>query len=112
LSQDDGQNPSRTAVRASSGAILARLLVMNTNFSAQLLSEPPLLASMQQAGIAVNNNLLISLIDMWIDKVHPPTDLLPPLQTGHLVLDIEIPISFDACLIILLAGDVSFVSII
>ncbi|RLN33595.1 importin-11 [Panicum miliaceum] len=69
LSQDDGQNPSRTAVRASSGAILARLLVMNTNFSAQLLSEPPLLASIQQAGIAVNNNLLISLIDMWIDKV-------------------------------------------
>jgi len=112
LSQDDGQNPSRTAVRASSGAILARLLVMNTNFSAQLLSEPPLLASIQQAGIAVSNNLLISLIDMWIDKVHPPTDLLPPLQTGHLVLDIEIPISFDACLIILLAGDVSFVSII
>jgi len=69
LSQDDGQNPSRTAVRASSGAILARLLVMNTNFSAQLLSEPPLLASIQQAGIAVSNNLLISLIDMWIDKV-------------------------------------------
>ncbi|PUZ73576.1 hypothetical protein GQ55_2G485400 [Panicum hallii var. hallii] len=69
LSQDDGQNPSRTAVRASSGAILARLLVMNTNFSAQLLSEPPLLASIQQAGIAVNNNLLIPLIDMWIDKV-------------------------------------------
>ncbi|KAK8461169.1 hypothetical protein SEVIR_2G454900v4 [Setaria viridis] len=69
LSQDDGQNPSRTTVRASSGAILARLLVMNTNFSAQLLSESALLASIQQAGIAVNNNLLISLVDMWIDKV-------------------------------------------
>lgn len=69
LSQDDGQNPSRTTVRASSGAILARLLVMNTNFSAQLLSEPALLASIQQAGISVNNNLLLSLVDMWIDKV-------------------------------------------
>nr|CAB3459058.1 unnamed protein product [Digitaria exilis] len=69
LSQDDGQNPSRTTVRASSGAILARLLVMNTNFSAQLLSEPALLSSIQQAGIAVNNNMLISLVDMWIDKV-------------------------------------------
>ncbi|ONM26363.1 ARM repeat superfamily protein [Zea mays] len=69
LSQDDGQNPSRTTVRASSGAILARLLVMNTNFSAQLLSEPALLASIQQAGISVNNNLLFSLVDMWIDKV-------------------------------------------
>ncbi|KAL6657254.1 hypothetical protein ACP70R_005034 [Stipagrostis hirtigluma subsp. patula] len=69
LSQDDGQNPSRTSVRASSGAILARLLVMNTNFSAQLLSEPALSASIQQAGISVNNNLLLSLVDMWIDKV-------------------------------------------
>jgi hypothetical protein len=72
LSQDDGQNPPRTTVRASSGAIVARLLVMNTNFSAQLLSEPALLTNIQQAGIAVNNNLLISLVDMWIDKVHPP----------------------------------------
>ncbi|GJN33503.1 hypothetical protein PR202_gb22112 [Eleusine coracana subsp. coracana] len=69
LSQDDGQNPSRTTVRVSSGAILARLLVMNTNFSAQLLSEPSLSASIQQAGISVNNNLLLSLVDMWIDKV-------------------------------------------
>ncbi|GJN10596.1 hypothetical protein PR202_ga28703 [Eleusine coracana subsp. coracana] len=69
LSQDDGQNPSRTNVRVSSGAILARLLVMNTNFSAQLLSEPSLSASIQQAGISVNNNLLLSLVDMWIDKV-------------------------------------------
>ncbi|KAJ1292538.1 hypothetical protein BS78_02G399200 [Paspalum vaginatum] len=69
LSQDDGQNPSRTTVRASSGAILARLLVMNTNFSAQLLSEPALLSSIQQAGVSVNNNLLLSLVDMWIDKV-------------------------------------------
>ncbi|KAL6896683.1 hypothetical protein ACP4OV_007255 [Aristida adscensionis] len=69
LSQDDGQNPSRTSVRSSSGAVLARLLVMNTNFSAQLLSEPALSASIQQAGISVNNNLLLSLVDMWIDKV-------------------------------------------
>lgn len=69
LSQDDEHNPSRTAVRASSGAILAKLLVMNTNFSAQLLSEPALLANIQQAGISVNNNLLLSLVDMWIDKV-------------------------------------------
>jgi hypothetical protein len=44
---------------------------MNTNFSAQLLSEPALLASIQQAGISVNNNLLLSLVDMWIDKVLP-----------------------------------------
>jgi len=44
---------------------------MNTNFLAQLLSEPALLASIQQAGISVNNNLLLSLVDMWIDKVLP-----------------------------------------
>jgi hypothetical protein len=57
---------------------------MNTNFSAQLLSEPALLASIQQAGISVNNNLLFSLVDMWIDKVHCF------LQIEHLVLKIEI----------------------
>lgn len=58
---------------------------MNTNFSAQLLSEPALLSSIQQAGIAVNNNMLISLVDMWIDKVQPPTtDLLLPCKLGTL----------------------------
>ncbi|VAH25969.1 unnamed protein product [Triticum turgidum subsp. durum] len=69
LSRDDEHNPSRTTVRASSGAILARLLVMNTNFSAQLLSEPTLLANIQQSGISLKDNLLLSLVDMWIDKV-------------------------------------------
>uniref|UniRef100_A0A0E0EGH6 Importin N-terminal domain-containing protein n=1 Tax=Oryza meridionalis TaxID=40149 RepID=A0A0E0EGH6_9ORYZ len=69
LNQDDEHNPSRTTVRASAGAILARLLVMNTNFTGQLLSEPALLTSIQQTGISVNNNLLLSLVDMWIDKV-------------------------------------------
>jgi hypothetical protein len=43
---------------------------MNTNFSAQLLSEPALLANIQQSGISVKNNLLLSLVDMWMDKVH------------------------------------------
>nr|BAC75567.1 putative Ran binding protein 11-like [Oryza sativa Japonica Group] len=66
---DDEHNPSRTTVRASAGAILARLLVMNTNFTGKLLSEPALLTSIQQTGISVNNNLLLSLVDMWIDKV-------------------------------------------
>ncbi|KAL5198245.1 hypothetical protein ABZP36_001757 [Zizania latifolia] len=69
LSQDDEHNPSRTTVCASAGAIVARLLVMNTNFTGQLLSEPALLASIQQTGISVNNNLLLTLVDMWIDKV-------------------------------------------
>ncbi|BAT03356.1 Os07g0693400 [Oryza sativa Japonica Group] len=69
LNQDDEHNPSRTTVRASAGAILARLLVMNTNFTGKLLSEPALLTSIQQTGISVNNNLLLSLVDMWIDKV-------------------------------------------
>jgi hypothetical protein len=44
---------------------------MNTNYSAQLLSDPSLSSSIQQAGISVNNNLLLSLVDMWTDKVCP-----------------------------------------
>jgi len=112
LSQDDGQNPSRTAVRASSGAILARLLVMNTNFSAKLLSEPPLLASIQQAGIAVNNNLLISLIDMWIDKVHPPLLICCFLCKLGISFWLLRYLHHSMPVIILLAGDVPFVYII
>lgn len=70
LSGSDEHNPSRTTVRVTSGAILARLLVMNTNFLAQLLSEPALIiARFQQARIFVNQNLLFCLVDMWIDKV-------------------------------------------
>jgi hypothetical protein len=46
---------------------------MNTNFSAQLLSEPALLANIQRPGKSVKDNLLLSLVDMWIDKVHSAT---------------------------------------
>ncbi|KAL5219327.1 hypothetical protein ABZP36_020011 [Zizania latifolia] len=61
--------PSRTAACVTSGAILARLLVQNRDFLAQLLSEPALVVRFQQAGISVNQNLLLLLVDMWINKV-------------------------------------------
>ncbi|KAL0338164.1 UNVERIFIED_CONTAM: Importin beta-like protein [Sesamum angustifolium] len=50
LSGGDDHDPSKTAVKTSSAAILARILVMNTNYLAQLTSEPSLLAHLQKAG--------------------------------------------------------------
>ncbi|XP_042421874.1 importin-11-like isoform X1 [Zingiber officinale] len=69
LSQQDGDHPSRTTVVTSSAAILARVLVMNTNYFAQLVSEPAL----QQSGFSVNQNILLALADIWVDKIDSAT---------------------------------------
>uniref|UniRef100_A0A2P2M4B4 Uncharacterized protein MANES_09G106500 n=1 Tax=Rhizophora mucronata TaxID=61149 RepID=A0A2P2M4B4_RHIMU len=69
LGGGDDLNPSKTAVKASSAAILARLLVMNTNYLAHLTAEPSLLSLLQQAGIPVEENILLCLVDIWLDKV-------------------------------------------
>ncbi|XP_028549715.1 importin-11 isoform X2 [Dendrobium catenatum] len=73
LSGEDDRNPSRTAVRTSSGAILARLLVMNTNYLGHLASEPSLIVALQQAGLSINQNVLLCLVDLWIDKIDNTT---------------------------------------
>lgn len=65
----DDHDPSKTAVKASSAAILARLLVMNTNFLAQLTSEQSTFLLLQKAGIPIKDNILLCLVDVWLDKV-------------------------------------------
>ena len=69
LSGGDDPDPFKTAVKASSAAILARILVMNTNYLAQLTSEPSLSLLLQQAGIPIEENILLCLVDIWLDKV-------------------------------------------
>ncbi|XP_020553660.1 importin-11 isoform X2 [Sesamum indicum] len=69
LSGGDDHDPSKTAVKTSSAAILARILVMNTNYLAQLTSEPSLLAHLQKAGFPNEENILLCLVDVWLDKV-------------------------------------------
>lgn len=69
MSGGDDQDPSKTAVRASSAAILARILVMNTNYLAQLTSDPSLLLTLQNAGVPVEEAVLLCLVDVWLDKV-------------------------------------------
>ncbi|KAJ4704392.1 importin-11-like [Melia azedarach] len=69
LSGGDDRDPSKTAVKAASAAILARILVMNTNYLAQLTSEPSLSLLLQQAGIPIEENILLCLVDIWLDKV-------------------------------------------
>ncbi|KAJ7950007.1 importin-11 [Quillaja saponaria] len=69
LSGGDNHVPSKTAVKASSAAILARILVMNTSYLAELTSEPSLPLLLQKAGVPVEENILLCLVDIWVDKV-------------------------------------------
>ena len=69
LSGGDDRDPSKTAVKVSSAAILARILVMNTTYLAQLTSDSSLSVLLQQAGVPVEDNILLCLIDIWLDKV-------------------------------------------
>ncbi|KAK8359856.1 hypothetical protein V6Z12_A04G123700 [Gossypium hirsutum] len=65
----DDKDPSKTAVKASSAAILARIWVMNTNYLVQLTSESSLSSLLQQTGVAIEDNILLCLVDIWLDKV-------------------------------------------
>ncbi|XP_010467276.1 PREDICTED: importin-11-like [Camelina sativa] len=76
LSGGDDRDPSKTAVKVSSAAILARILVMNTTYLAQLTSDSSLSVLLQQAGVPVEDNVLLCLIDIWLDKV----DHASPMQ--------------------------------
>ncbi|GFY83794.1 ARM repeat superfamily protein [Actinidia rufa] len=75
LTGGDDHDPSKTAVKASSVAILARILVTNTNFLAQITSEPSLLLLLQKAGYPVDENILLCLVDVWLDKVDNVTSI-------------------------------------
>ncbi|XP_050372009.1 uncharacterized protein LOC126789957 isoform X2 [Argentina anserina] len=65
----DDQDPSKSKVIASSAAILARILVMSTNYLAHLTSEPSLLLLLQQSGVPIEESILLCLVDIWLDKV-------------------------------------------
>ncbi|KAI4356029.1 hypothetical protein L6164_000082 [Bauhinia variegata] len=69
LSGGDDHDPSKTSVKASSAAIMARILVMNTNSLAQLTSDPSTSLLLQTAGVPVHENILLCLVDLWVDKV-------------------------------------------
>ncbi|KAI4353385.1 hypothetical protein L6164_002341 [Bauhinia variegata] len=69
LSGGDDHDPSKSFVKASSAAILARVLVMNTNSLAQLTSDPSTSLLLQTAGVPVQENILLCLVDLWVDQV-------------------------------------------
>ena len=69
LSGGDDRDPSKTAVKTSSAAILARILVVNTTYLAQLTSDSPLSVLLQQAGVTIEDSVLFCLTDIWLDKV-------------------------------------------
>lgn len=69
LSGGDDRDPSKTAVKSSAAVIIARILVMNTSYFAQLTSEPSLFLSLQNTGVKVKDSVLLCLVDTWLDKV-------------------------------------------
>ncbi|KAG2272544.1 hypothetical protein Bca52824_067099 [Brassica carinata] len=114
LSGGDDRDPAKTAVKASSAAILARILVMNTTYLAQLTSEPSLSLLLQQAGVTIEDNVLICLTDIWLDKV----DHASPMQKKtfglalSIILTLRMPQVLDkldqilsTCTSVILGGD-------
>ncbi|KAK9699161.1 hypothetical protein RND81_08G156900 [Saponaria officinalis] len=71
----DDREPSKTAVKSSAAAILARILVTNTSFLAQLTSDPSLLLLLQGTGFPVEENILLCLVDIWLEKVDNMTSV-------------------------------------
>lgn len=69
MTREDDHDPSKTTTKTALAAIFARILVMNTNYLAQLTSEPILVGRLQNAGFAVEENILLCLVDVWLDKV-------------------------------------------
>eukprot|EP00250_Pteridium_aquilinum_P001245 c11455_g1_i1 orf=570-3623(-) len=62
-------NDEADIVRASAGAILARVLVQNTSFFAQWISQPSLLPIIGQTSSINTPNLLFTYFDAWLEKV-------------------------------------------
>ncbi|XP_026414929.1 importin-11-like [Papaver somniferum] len=75
LSGGDERDPSKAAVKSYSAAILARILVTNTNYLAHLTSDPSLFLALQQASISIEDNVLLCLVDIWIEKVDSVTSI-------------------------------------
>ncbi|XP_059305335.1 uncharacterized protein LOC132056940 isoform X2 [Lycium ferocissimum] len=69
LTGGDDHDPSKAAVKASSAALLARILVMNTNYLAQLTSDASLSIHLQKSGFPGEENILLCLVDIWLEKV-------------------------------------------
>lgn len=63
-------------VKASAGAVLARVSVQNSAFFAQFTSQPSLSLALQQSGVAVSDqSALFLFFDAWLDKVDSLTSM-------------------------------------
>jgi hypothetical protein len=114
LTGGDEHDPSKTAVKASSAAILARLLVTNTNYLAQVTSEPSLLALLQKNGFPSEENVLLCMVDIWADKVDNVTSIQRRTfaLALSLILTLRLPQVLDkldhilcACATVILGGN-------
>lgn len=97
LTGGDDHDPSKAAVKASSSALLARILVMNTNYLAQLTSDPSLSIHLQKSGFPAEENILLCLVDMWLEKVDNVTSFQKKLigLALSIILTLRLPQVLD-----------------
>ncbi|XP_068644201.1 uncharacterized protein [Aristolochia californica] len=113
LSGGDDHDPSKASVKASGGAILARLLVMNSSYLAHLIAQPSFSVALQQAGISVDQNIILCIADLWLDKIDNMTAVQRKISALALsiVLTLRVPQVLDkldhilsVCTSVLLGG--------
>ncbi|KAK9159126.1 hypothetical protein Scep_005700 [Stephania cephalantha] len=113
ISGGDDRDPSKTDIKAYSAAILARVLVINTDYLAHLASEQSLLLALQQAGVAVDDNVLLSLVNAWLEMMDNATDIQRKAYglALALILTLRLPQVLDildqilcACTTVMLGG--------
>ncbi|XP_074268667.1 uncharacterized protein LOC141592022 isoform X3 [Silene latifolia] len=97
----DDREPSKTAVKSSAAAILARILVTNTNYLAQLTSDPSLLLLLQGAGFPAEENILLCLVDIWLEKV----DNMTSVQRKTIGLALSIILSLSVCTSVIMGSN-------
>ncbi|KAK9168093.1 hypothetical protein Syun_000233 [Stephania yunnanensis] len=113
ISGGDDHDPSKTDIKAYSAAILARVLVINTDYLAHLASEQSLLLALQQAGVGVDDNVLLSLVNAWLEMMDNATDIQRKAYglALALILTLRLPQVLDildqilcACTTVMLGG--------
>ncbi|CAN4115888.1 unnamed protein product [Withania somnifera] len=103
LTGGDDHDPSAEAVKASSSALLARILVTNTNYLAQLTSDQSLSIHLQKSGFAGEQNILLCLVGIWLEKV----DNVTSFQRKTIGLALSITLTrgcLNVCASVILGG--------
>lgn len=83
-------------VKASAGAVLARVFVQNNAFFAQFTSQPSLSLALQQSGVPVTDqSALFIFFDAWLDKVTEGHKVFFSLSSWFFYADVRVGINWQ-----------------